>query len=253
MSKTLSTTLYETFEKNRALKMRADHFLSVLLRAGVTISLGGSLKLVRFLGIDFESCVDVWTFSALFEGIEQEPRFSQGVLNSAAPRALEDIVEAPRLQFEDRTQFKGLSGEWIDGCEDVDEAGGHEDSVNIAEIGGRLRVASDGGDNEECPRTLSFSRQVTSDDGSEWTLDDEDKYTLPQRQHALHQRRRLNKHEALKACFITLMCKVKARFEASAVNCRPSIFMHRWMIRLCALYAMATTLSKLRFPPPLRF
>eukprot|EP00928_Gymnodinium_smaydae_P065797 TRINITY_DN4888_c0_g4_i1.p1 TRINITY_DN4888_c0_g4~~TRINITY_DN4888_c0_g4_i1.p1 ORF type:complete len:219 (+),score=32.19 TRINITY_DN4888_c0_g4_i1:65-721(+) len=213
MSKTFSTSLYEVFEANGALKMRADNFLTVLRRAGATISLEAGKKLVRYLGMDSEGYVDVRKFSSWFEGIEQEPRFAQRMPRWPAPGASESMVEAPRFG-DDGLPCAQPSGESLEGSDVVHEAAPIEVDVDDNEVGVIVRQHDE--DREGRRRTLSFDRQVTSDDGSEWPLDDEDKYTLP-------QRRRLSEHEKLKARFIATLNKVKARLEASPVIFRPEL------------------------------
>eukprot|EP00928_Gymnodinium_smaydae_P006840 TRINITY_DN12436_c0_g1_i1.p2 TRINITY_DN12436_c0_g1~~TRINITY_DN12436_c0_g1_i1.p2 ORF type:complete len:104 (+),score=21.97 TRINITY_DN12436_c0_g1_i1:55-366(+) len=100
MSKTFATSIYEEFEKNGALKMRAENFLTVLRRAGATISREEGKKLVRFLGIDPEGCVDVRKFSAWFEGIEQEPRFKRCVPSLLAASTSQSNDGEPRFSSE---------------------------------------------------------------------------------------------------------------------------------------------------------
>eukprot|EP00928_Gymnodinium_smaydae_P065795 TRINITY_DN4888_c0_g2_i1.p1 TRINITY_DN4888_c0_g2~~TRINITY_DN4888_c0_g2_i1.p1 ORF type:complete len:217 (+),score=33.87 TRINITY_DN4888_c0_g2_i1:65-715(+) len=211
MSKTFATSLYEVFEENGALKMRADHFLTVLRRAGATISFEEGKKLVRYLGMDSEGYVDVRKFSSWFEGIEQEPRFAQRVPKWSAPSASESMVEAPRFG-DDGLPCAQESGESLEGSDVVVETDHYK--VDHDDDDGGFIIRDDDEDRELRARVLSFGRQVTSESGSEWALGDEDKYTLP---------RRLSKHEKLKASFIASLRKVKAHLEASPVTFRPEL------------------------------
>eukprot|EP00928_Gymnodinium_smaydae_P014285 TRINITY_DN15206_c0_g3_i1.p1 TRINITY_DN15206_c0_g3~~TRINITY_DN15206_c0_g3_i1.p1 ORF type:complete len:203 (-),score=33.12 TRINITY_DN15206_c0_g3_i1:293-901(-) len=197
MATTLATTLHAAFENNRALKLRADHFLIVLRALGTTVSADEGALLIRYLGPDSQGYVDVQKFCVWFEGMEQDPRFAQ--LLQSLGRSNGEDGEALPLAEANGGQSSGQGSLFVDG-EGMDE---------VAEL-------NDAGAVEEHDAEVSFRRYVSADDRSAWPLEDTDKYTLP-------QRRQLTEREALKARFNQSLNRLKARLKLARVTFRPGL------------------------------
>eukprot|EP00928_Gymnodinium_smaydae_P006941 TRINITY_DN12479_c0_g1_i1.p1 TRINITY_DN12479_c0_g1~~TRINITY_DN12479_c0_g1_i1.p1 ORF type:complete len:230 (+),score=40.25 TRINITY_DN12479_c0_g1_i1:49-690(+) len=212
MPKSFASVLYEGFENNAALRLPADHLLTILRRAGATISAHEGAKIIRYLGVDSNGYVDAGKFCAWFEGIEQEPRFanlvpialtsSESVEAALRPESgssgSNDASDAQRGQVE-----QGVGA--AHGTANLDDDGADH-------LGGEGRDGEDGGQGQR--RIARFDQQVTSDDGAAWLLASEDRCTLP-------ERRRLTEHEKLKASLVFSMNKVAAHLEASPVKFQP--------------------------------
>eukprot|EP00928_Gymnodinium_smaydae_P092352 TRINITY_DN76202_c0_g1_i1.p1 TRINITY_DN76202_c0_g1~~TRINITY_DN76202_c0_g1_i1.p1 ORF type:complete len:219 (+),score=35.59 TRINITY_DN76202_c0_g1_i1:60-716(+) len=213
MPKPLATILHEGFEKNGALRLPADHFLLILRRAGATISYNEGVKLIRFLDVDDMGCVDARKFCAWLEGMEKDPRFSKLVPTALAPRNADETLDEALQPENERSSSANASAGFEQEHEAVD------DTANLAADGAVYLVGQERGDEDDerdDERATWFSRLVSSDDGDDWSLASEDKYSLP-------ERRRLTEHEQLKARLTFALNQVKARLETYPVKFRPEL------------------------------
>eukprot|EP00928_Gymnodinium_smaydae_P083230 TRINITY_DN6646_c2_g1_i1.p1 TRINITY_DN6646_c2_g1~~TRINITY_DN6646_c2_g1_i1.p1 ORF type:complete len:241 (-),score=19.11 TRINITY_DN6646_c2_g1_i1:529-1251(-) len=195
MSKPLSKALYDAFEKHGALKLRADLFLSVLRSVGVTMSPREEDTLINWLGKDLEDCVDVQKFCTRFDNDEQKARSAQHVtilLTTCGPKSTvehsltsnhEICAQSASAHGTPTHELRvtGMSSSCSsEGIHDVI----HSDDGNVGRRAGLADV------NDQCDRpALAFSRQVTADDNSVWSLGSEerDKCTLPSRRPSVER------------------------------------------------------------------
>eukprot|EP00928_Gymnodinium_smaydae_P069967 TRINITY_DN5391_c0_g5_i1.p1 TRINITY_DN5391_c0_g5~~TRINITY_DN5391_c0_g5_i1.p1 ORF type:complete len:218 (-),score=38.00 TRINITY_DN5391_c0_g5_i1:321-974(-) len=216
MSKPLATRLHEAFATHGALQLPADHFLIILRNLGATVSAKEGRALVKQFRKDQEGHVDVQKFCEWFTGMEQEPRFSQSSPTMAAPWALENHGANDPM----------TSGEVCDQPSNTNEApnarfqegpGPYQDEVDLDDDGavaereeGRVAAL------EEARHSVNFSRQVTADDDSVWSLGSEDKCTL-------QSHRRLTEREQLLADFRAALNDVNARLRAGPITLQPDL------------------------------
>eukprot|EP00928_Gymnodinium_smaydae_P069965 TRINITY_DN5391_c0_g3_i1.p1 TRINITY_DN5391_c0_g3~~TRINITY_DN5391_c0_g3_i1.p1 ORF type:complete len:264 (-),score=62.19 TRINITY_DN5391_c0_g3_i1:207-953(-) len=242
MSKPLSTRLLEAFEAHGALQLPADHFLIILRTLGATVSAREGAALAKKFRKDAEGHVDVQRFCEWFTGMEQDPRFAEQKPTSLSPGALEnpdaagsasdvDVGAQPAEANSSSTeQVEANPGD--DGAVELVEEGvgaedqalganlppAEQDEANLGD-GGAVEFVEEGpaARYEEPERpSVSFSRQVTANDDSVWSLGSEDRCTLP-------SHRRLSEHERLMADFRASLNEVKARLEASPVTYRSDL------------------------------
>eukprot|EP00928_Gymnodinium_smaydae_P004120 TRINITY_DN11435_c0_g2_i6.p1 TRINITY_DN11435_c0_g2~~TRINITY_DN11435_c0_g2_i6.p1 ORF type:complete len:287 (-),score=26.95 TRINITY_DN11435_c0_g2_i6:247-1107(-) len=173
MSKTLSTSLYEAFERQGALKLRADVFLDVLRSVGAPMSPSEESTLIAWLGKDLEGCVDVAKFCARFERNRHEARFAQRAPASVAACVSESMIQENSEIVDQMSSTgsaashglhvkAGISAMSTEEMHDVP----HLDDNNLEPL-----EATRDGESDSCDRpTFSFSRQVTADDNSVWSL-----------------------------------------------------------------------------------
>eukprot|EP00928_Gymnodinium_smaydae_P004118 TRINITY_DN11435_c0_g2_i1.p1 TRINITY_DN11435_c0_g2~~TRINITY_DN11435_c0_g2_i1.p1 ORF type:complete len:222 (-),score=21.72 TRINITY_DN11435_c0_g2_i1:214-879(-) len=205
MSKTLSTSLYEAFQRHGMLKLRADLFLDVLRSVGAPMSPSEENALIEWLGKDSIGCVDVAKFCARFEGNEQEARSAPRAPVSLAQCVSESMIEEPLTSHReigeqsssaDRALSHGLRVKAVSrdfSTEETHDAA-HLDDDNVEPLEASLDGVFD-----HCDRpALSFSRQVTADDNSVWSLGsgEHDKYTLSRRHFSKERERIVEKHLA---------------------------------------------------------
>eukprot|EP00928_Gymnodinium_smaydae_P069963 TRINITY_DN5391_c0_g1_i1.p1 TRINITY_DN5391_c0_g1~~TRINITY_DN5391_c0_g1_i1.p1 ORF type:complete len:315 (-),score=72.83 TRINITY_DN5391_c0_g1_i1:100-1044(-) len=174
------------------------------------------------------------------DGARQDPHFATQEAPSFAPGSLEnndearlatdaDVQEAPSLapgSLENRDEAR-LATDADVGVEpsnanlapmSVGEEGHGtgQDEVNVDDDGAVGADGEERGDGDEEPdghHSVTFSREVTADDNSVWSLGDEDRCTLP-------SHRRLSEHERLMADFRASLNEVNARLEAAPVAFR---------------------------------
>eukprot|EP00928_Gymnodinium_smaydae_P069964 TRINITY_DN5391_c0_g2_i1.p1 TRINITY_DN5391_c0_g2~~TRINITY_DN5391_c0_g2_i1.p1 ORF type:complete len:227 (-),score=48.63 TRINITY_DN5391_c0_g2_i1:69-749(-) len=221
MSKPLATRLREAFEAHGALELPADHFLIILRTLGATVSAKEGKALAKKFRKDAEGHVDVQKFCEWFTGMEQDPRFAKQEPTSSAHGALENRDEAhlvPDVDVGDQPSDANLAP--MGGPEDGQGAGQDEENLNdegaVGSEGEGLGATGEDVDSPFATHSVNFSRQVTADDNSVWSLGSEDKCTLP-------SHRRLSEHERLMANFRASLNEVKARLEASPVTFRTDL------------------------------
>eukprot|EP00928_Gymnodinium_smaydae_P004121 TRINITY_DN11435_c0_g3_i1.p1 TRINITY_DN11435_c0_g3~~TRINITY_DN11435_c0_g3_i1.p1 ORF type:complete len:225 (-),score=37.07 TRINITY_DN11435_c0_g3_i1:170-844(-) len=185
MSKTLSQSLYDAFEKYGVLKLRADLFIDVLRSVGAPMSPSDEDGLIEWLGKDSEDCVDVTKFCARFEGKDQATRVAQHALMSWTPSVTDGMVQRPLKSDNAIDKFLSADRSPSDGqrskvASSTDEM---RDVVGLENCNGGKLNASSGVDNRGDRPALTFSRQVTADDDSVWSLggEGEDKCTSQSR------------------------------------------------------------------------
>eukprot|EP00928_Gymnodinium_smaydae_P016129 TRINITY_DN16010_c0_g1_i1.p1 TRINITY_DN16010_c0_g1~~TRINITY_DN16010_c0_g1_i1.p1 ORF type:complete len:227 (+),score=45.73 TRINITY_DN16010_c0_g1_i1:90-770(+) len=218
MSKPLSLRLHEAFEAHGALQLPADHFVIILRSLGATVSAKEGRALAKKFRKDAEGhVVDVQKFCAWFTGMEQDPRFAKQEPTSL-PLGLEDRDDA-RLVLDDDVGVQPSDPNLASMHGGEEGHGADQDEANLDDDGAAGFPAEGFGGGEEDPdrphmaRSVSFSRHVSADDQSVWSLGDEDRCTLP-------SHRRLSEHERLMADFRATLHEVKARLDAGAVTYR---------------------------------
>eukprot|EP00928_Gymnodinium_smaydae_P004116 TRINITY_DN11435_c0_g1_i1.p1 TRINITY_DN11435_c0_g1~~TRINITY_DN11435_c0_g1_i1.p1 ORF type:complete len:214 (-),score=30.24 TRINITY_DN11435_c0_g1_i1:304-945(-) len=206
MSKTLSQSLYDAFEKYGVLKLRADLFIDVLRSVGAPMSPSEENTLIEWLGKDSQDRVDVAKFCARFEGNHQKARFAQRAPTSLTQRVSESMIEysltsqngnGEQSSSADRAQSHGLHVKAV--ISDLSTQAMQEVSRLDDDNVEPLRATVDGA-SDSCDRpSLCFSLRVTADDNSVWSLESEehDKYTLPPRRMLRERQRIVEKYLAL--------------------------------------------------------
>eukprot|EP00928_Gymnodinium_smaydae_P052117 TRINITY_DN35879_c0_g1_i1.p1 TRINITY_DN35879_c0_g1~~TRINITY_DN35879_c0_g1_i1.p1 ORF type:complete len:235 (-),score=31.58 TRINITY_DN35879_c0_g1_i1:13-669(-) len=217
MATPFATRLHETFETHQALCLHADDFLTVLRRAGATISVDEGAALVKKFRKDSGGRVDVQKFCAWFTGIEQEPRFAQTVSTSVEHDVSENThAHLEQSDNEIAESSSDTSGDQSGGLWQGHEGGHNEENADDAHAVGDVEARVDGEGDDLGRRSLRFNRQVMADDDSFWSLGSEDKYTLP-------SHRRLTERERLMADFQTALTEVKARLETAPIILRTDL------------------------------